>query len=176
MVDVLLCLTPPHTLVYWQHARRKGVHHENFALDYRVMVIMGRDILFIFFVLISMNLSGCIGIMVMHPATCEKTVQYSTKVDFLKEWGKPDSVITNSKEEETWIYHKKVIWCGVLPCLLICAPLVLPVCEGYDQIDFREESALRHNKRVFVTETLMINFLTSSIDELFAAHIGDACK
>lgn len=41
---------------------------------------------------------------------------------------------------ETWIYNKK-LWCGAVPVLILPIPLILPVCDGFDQIDFKENNA-----------------------------------
>lgn len=114
---------------------------------------------------------GCFGIIEMHPAVCEyetpdinihknpsgikKTPPWSTKTEFLKEWGKPDLVTSNSAHGETWTY-KKNLPCGILPCFFICAPLFLPVCDGYDRIEFKGEGARRLETRVLKINGMMI--------------------
>jgi len=79
----------------------------------------------------------------------------ATKDEFLKEWGKPDKIITTSGTEETWIYEKH-LWCGVCPVFLLPLPLVLPVCDGFDKIEFKDGAATRlHTRRNSITGLLI---------------------
>jgi hypothetical protein len=71
----------------------------------------------------------------------------ATKAEFAKEWGEPDKIINRSATEETWIYEKH-IWCGVCPVFLLPLPLVLPVCDGFDKVEFKDDVAMRlHTRR-----------------------------
>lgn len=104
--------------------------------------------------------SGCFGLMVMTTAECKTETPFtgvydlfwtspigSTKAEFLKDWGKPDEIISTSENEETWIYNRKR-WCGVMPVLLLPVPLILPVCDGFDRIEFQGNETKRlHTKR-----------------------------
>jgi len=118
------------------------------------------------FAIISMTLSGCFGGLVLYTGECESEIpstsardlEYkpglspapSSKGKFLKEWGKPDSVEVTSENKEIWVY-KKHLWCGIIPCFVLCAPLVLPLCSGTDQIYFEGNEANRlHIKRTIL--------------------------
>jgi hypothetical protein len=102
-------------------------------------------------------LSGCIALFVNSPGDCVYELPYtsglnpyweqmgptskaSTKEEFLQERGKPDKIIFSSNNEETWVYTRKV-WCGVIPVLILPIPLVLPVCDGFDRINFKDNVA-----------------------------------
>jgi len=72
----------------------------------------------------------------------------SSKNDFLREWGKPDKV-QYAENIETWIY-KRNNWCGFIPCFVICVPLILPVCDGVDELTFIGDNAtLLESKKTF---------------------------
>jgi hypothetical protein len=106
--------------------------------------------------------SGCFGLGVITTAECKTEAPFtgvydlfgtspigSTKAEFLKDkdWGKPDEIISPSENEETWIYNRKR-WCGVVPIILLPVPLILPVCDGFDRIEFQGNEAKRlHTKR-----------------------------
>jgi len=69
---------------------------------------------------------------------------------------KPDNVEVTSESKEIWTY-KKHLWCGIIPCVALCAPLVLPVCSGTDHIYFEGDEAKRlHIKRSIVDGILLI--------------------
>ena len=113
-----------------------------------------------------MALSGCCGMMTALPGECDtetpttdfknKTSPRPTKADFLKEWGKPDTIETKSENEETWIYNKH-IWCGPIPCWGVCAPLVLPVCDGFNRVYFQGDIARRlHTRRTLISWSLLL--------------------
>jgi len=75
-----------------------------------------------------------------------QTPKASTKADFLKSWGEPDKIISTSENQETWIYER-LLWCGVIPMVIIPIPLVLPVCDGFDKIYFvGNEAKLLHTR------------------------------
>jgi len=79
-----------------------------------------------------------------------QTPKRSTKAEFLKDWGKPDEIISTSENAETWIYKRK-LWCGAIPIFLILPiPLILPVCDGFDRIEFKENEAVRLHTRSIV--------------------------
>ncbi len=97
-------------------------------------------------------LSGCVGLVVYYPGECKNETPTTkarwlsewervppstipTKADFLKNWGKPETIISTSEKTETWIY-KRHLWCGMLPAFVIALPLMLPVCDGFEKIDF----------------------------------------
>ena len=118
--------------------------------------------------IVAITQSGCIGLIVNAPAECKNETPFtgvhdifwttphskeaspkgSTKAEFLKDWGKPDEVISASENEETWIYHRK-LWCGVIPVLLLPVPLILPVCDGFDRIEFQgNEAMILHTRHI----------------------------
>jgi hypothetical protein len=114
-------------------------------------------------------LSGCFGLLTAYPTECsvdlplnpkynqypnywdstsDKEVQrykdlfvLSNKSEFLEKWGKPDEIITVSDNEEILVYNNSV-WCGIIPAWVIGAPLVLPVCDGFDRVTFKDNKAV----------------------------------
>ena len=108
--------------------------------------------------IVTLTQSGCI---VMLPNECKRETPYtgyhdinwkapkwpgdnprpSSQKRFREDWGEPSEIITVSESEETWVY-KSTLWCGLFP-------LILPVCEGFDRVDFRDNTAIRlHTKHV----------------------------
>jgi hypothetical protein len=70
-----------------------------------------------------------------------------SKDDFIRIWGVPDETETIS-EDELILTYKSKIWCGVVPAYIIPAPLILPTCDGFDQITFKGDMATHiHFKR-----------------------------
>jgi hypothetical protein len=124
--------------------------------------------------IVAITQSGCIGLIVNVPAECknetpltdihdifwtkpqskEASPKGSTKAEFLKDWGKPDEIISVSDNEETWIYNRK-LWCGVIPVFLLPVPLILPVCDGFDRIEFQGNEAKSLHTRHTVTGGLV---------------------
>lgn len=114
-------------------------------------------------------LSGCIGFAVEYPVECgvdlpinrsydvtsdswvswgeKESERYkdlyflSEKDDFLNKWGQPDEVVRLSEDEEILVY-KSDVWCGVMPAWGVAVPLVLPVCEGFDRVKFKDGRAV----------------------------------
>jgi hypothetical protein len=90
--------------------------------------------------------------------------QRSTKEEFLKEWGKPTKILSTSENKdtraayetcvspsenrETWVYERH-LWCGIIPVFILPVPLVLPVCDGFDRIEFQGSEAKNlHIRRI----------------------------
>jgi hypothetical protein len=135
----------------------------------------------IFFVAITQ--SGCIGLIVNASAECKNETPFtgvhdifwtkprskeaspkgSTKAEFLKDWGKPDEIISTSENEETWIYNRK-LWCGVIPVFLLPVPLILPVCDGFDRIEFQGNEAKRLHTRHTVMAGLVLPYGPAGAD------------
>lgn len=137
--------------------------------------------------------SGCIGLATVVPAECKNetpftgihdifwkqpqpnkelafgivipevpTPKASTKAEFLKDWGNPDEIITASENGETWIYNK-TLWCGLVPVLIVPVPLLLPVCNGFDRIEFQGQNAKRlHTRRIVIHGAVMSIFLVGA--------------
>jgi hypothetical protein len=111
-------------------------------------------------ILCFITLSGCLGLIVAEPKECTKEAlsagvigaspTSSTKEKIVEVWGKPDEVITVSANEETWVYHRK-LWCGVMPLILVPLPFMLPVCDGFDRVEFRGNKPVRLHSRQFDT-------------------------
>jgi hypothetical protein len=89
------------------------------------------------------------------PQSKEAPPKGSTKAEFLKDWGKPDEIISASENEETWIYNRK-LWGGLIPVILLPVPLILPVCDGFDRIEFQGNEAKRLHTRHTVTGGFVI--------------------
>lgn len=125
---------------------------------------MSKRIVIYLFLLVS-SLSGCSGILIYTPYDCpkistpnidQKTLRewyrdnnqpdnsgedrICTKSEFLKDWGKPDSIESTADNSETWTY-KRGRWCGTLLGVGILVPLMLPSCDGYEYIEFVGEEA-----------------------------------
>jgi hypothetical protein len=111
------------------------------------------------------TLSGC-GIFLAIPSECKNEVpitsardifwslpkepiKCSTKEEFLKEWGKPIKILSTSEDKETWIYERS-LWCGFGPFIFfVPIPLLLPVCDGFDHIEFHDgEAKYLHTRRI----------------------------
>ena len=117
--------------------------------------------------LVGIMQSGCIGLIVNTPAECKNAIPFTgvhdifvwtkpapkkvtTKAEFLKDWGNPDEIISTSENEETWIYKRK-LWCGVMPVFLLPVPFLLPVCDGFDRIEFQGNEAKNLHTRHIAT-------------------------
>jgi len=120
--------------------------------------------------IVALTQSGCIGLIVNATAECKNETPFigvhdifiwtppiseeaspkgSTKAEFLKDWGEPDEIISTSENEGTWIYNRK-LWCGVIPVFLLPVPLILPVCDGFDRIEFHGNEAKNLHPRHIV--------------------------
>ncbi len=82
----------------------------------------------------------------------------STKKDFIELWGKPDVINPTSDNTETWIY-KRHLWCGAIPAFILPVPLVLPVCDGYERIEFQNDNVVNLHIRRTVTGGFLITFI-----------------
>ena len=115
------------------------------------------------YALISALLSGC-GAMVVYPsentngnpttghtATREFWIHSTKKFlpegkqdksGFMADWGSPDEIVKTNESGEEWVYQKK-LWCGVVPVVyFLPVPLVLPVCNGFDRVEFEGDRAI----------------------------------
>jgi len=125
--------------------------------------------------LLALMLSGCFGGVVYYPTECVsdyplKNYVYSkdswgpflvdslkvrnpsdnplTKNDFLRDFGKPDEIVTISPDQEMWVYNRSE-FCGVMPIYFIPVPLGLPVCNVFDHVTFENDKAVHiHFRRV----------------------------
>ena len=115
------------------------------------------------YALISALLSGC-GMMVVYPSentNGNPTTRHTATSDFWKlrttkwfsegkrdksgfatDWGSPDEIVNKNENNEEWVYQRK-LWCGVVPVVYFLAvPLVLPVCDGFDRVEFEGDQAI----------------------------------
>jgi len=69
-----------------------------------------------------------------------------TKLAFLTAWGEPTDKVVTTKGE-TWIYAEKGRWCGLWIAFVVPVPLLLPVCETFDHVEFEGELAVRSESR-----------------------------
>ena len=117
--------------------------------------------IFIFWCLLILALTqtGCFGLIVMTPQDCDRSGDSislpgtsktpSTKEDVREFFGESDEIITISESKEAWIY-KKDIWCGVIPVFILPMPIIFPLCNGFDRIDFRGNEAMSlHSKKEY---------------------------
>jgi hypothetical protein len=109
---------------------------------------------------VALTQAGCFGVIVMSPQDCDRSADSTslpgaintptTKKEVREYWGKPDEIITVSENEEAWIYSKKDLWCGVIPVFILPVPITLPLCNGFDRIEFRGNEAARlHSKEEY---------------------------
>jgi len=122
---------------------------------------------------VALALPGCVGLVVQTPEECKNETPYTavhniwegelrpprsaTKDEFLHKWGKPDEIISSPENMETWIYTRK-LWCGVIPVFFLPVPLMLPACDGFDRIEFKDNKAMRLHTRHSVAAGLVIGF------------------
>jgi len=151
---------------------------------------VGRLMLLICCGLFALTLSGCIGLIVNRPDECNNVTpftgvhdvfrkqpkeieigpfgnvvpQRSSKNEFLKYWGKPDEIITTAENQETWLYNKR-LWCGIIPVIILPIPLILPVCNGFDRIEFRGNEATRLRTKLIVSTVFVFILGGGSIIE-----------
>lgn len=135
--------------------------------------------------LLAIILSGCIGLGLTLPLECKNekpalnardsfyhsannetsSATWLTKQVFLNNWGKPDSIKTISEYKEIWRYENH-IWCGVIPCFVVCVPLLLPVCDGFAEIEFHDNSARLLDVKRSVTGMLLLMPLFAAGDSV----------
>ena len=101
---------------------------------------------------------GCVGIVTRHmetktfePAIVEKkpatysvcqrseesgSVESPTGLWVKQSWGEPSKVrrVTRPTEDELWTYNFDHKWCGIMPCVIVPVPLLLPV--GTERVIF----------------------------------------
>ncbi len=114
---------------------------------------------FVCIVLLVMGTAGC-AIFVLFPEECRneaptldaqrgfhifRTTEsarppWPTRQEFLDTWGRPDRIEYSSEDTEIWIYDR-TLWCGVIPIYMLPAPLVFPVCDGFERVEFRGDRA-----------------------------------
>ena len=91
-----------------------------------------------------------------------------TKDGFLAVWGAPKEKMTTPKGE-TWIYAEEGRWCGLWIAFFVPVPLLLPVCETFDRVDFEGELAVRSKSRRPQGFGVGLNLLNISASPFFAA-------
>jgi hypothetical protein len=107
-------------------------------------------------VFLSILMTGCFGYVSVLPVACDKETLPSDarvaekqkmlpsagpqKADFLELWGEPDLIEKTSATTEIWTYKRKR-WCGGIPAFFIAVPLLLPVCDAHEIIEFRDNVA-----------------------------------
>lgn len=130
--------------------------------------------------IVAITQTGCVGLIINTPGECKNETPFtgvhdifwkkphpkqellfglvipevqapnvSNKKEFLNDWGKPDEIIYTSESMETWIYNRK-LWCGFMPVLILPVPFILPVCDGFDRIEFKDNIAIRLHTRSIV--------------------------
>jgi hypothetical protein len=124
--------------------------------------------------LLASTMSGC-GLVVFYPDECiDETPTTSahdltwsrekpavlTKTEFLKDWGRPDRIDVTSENMETWTYNRH-LWCGIMPVFLLPVPLLLPVCDGFDRIEFQGDTAERMHIRRILSSGVVLPVVTS---------------
>ncbi|MBW6512946.1 MAG: hypothetical protein K0A93_12685 [Desulfuromonadaceae bacterium] len=118
-------------------------------------------------------LAGCIGGYARYPVECDSDYPLENDIftrdhwgpldairnlnpsgnpvckdDFLRDWGKPDEIVTISAAQEKWVYNRSE-YCGIVPVYVVPVPLVVPVCDEFDHITFENDRAVHiHFRRV----------------------------
>ena len=90
------------------------------------------------------------------------------KARFLEEWGTPREKMTTPKGE-TWIYAEEGRWCGLWIAYFVPIPLLLPVCETFDRVDFEGDLAVRSESRRPQGFGVVLNLLPVPNAPLFIA-------
>lgn len=73
----------------------------------------------------------------------------ATKDDFLIAWGEPLRKEINGNTE-VWHYAEGRRWCGVWIAFGLPIPILLPVCETYDEVTFESSLSVRARSKRFV--------------------------
>lgn len=130
------------------------------------------------FAVIMLTQTGCAGLAVLYPAECTNespvtTIHNifwkgpgrdspppapSTKAEFRTEWGEPVEIYSLTEDRELWVYTKN-LWCGAIPVFILPVPLILPMCDGFDRIEFQGETATRLHTRHTVSAGLVIGLV-----------------
>ena len=72
----------------------------------------------------------------------------ATREDFLRHWGEPKSRQVDGRKE-TWRYGEDGRWCGIWLIAVVPIPLLMPICDTYDMVEFENGIALRSASRRF---------------------------
>ncbi len=134
-----------------------------------------------FFIVLTTSGCSALGLFTALPAECENETPttlarisyiewqkkfspdtHPTKADFLKAWGKPDMITATSDNSEIWIY-KRHLWCGGF---FIIVPIGLPVCDGFERVEFQGDNAKRmHIRRTVIHGLMFGGNYTGSLNE-----------
>lgn len=77
---------------------------------------------------------------------CERSSERYSKEQFLNAWGQPREKVP-TPQGETWIYEDSRRWCGIWVSFIVPVPLLLPICETFDHVEFEGELAVRSKSR-----------------------------
>jgi hypothetical protein len=69
-----------------------------------------------------------------------------SKERFRGVWGDPKEIVKTSGGE-VWVYQESGRWCGIWLAIIIPIPLVLPVCETFDEVTFEDDYAVKSYSR-----------------------------
>lgn len=68
----------------------------------------------------------------------------------MKAWGRPDRIEWAAGDCEIWVYDEK-LWCGVIPIFVLPAPFLFPVCDGFERVEFKGDTArVLHIRRIVI--------------------------
>lgn len=124
-------------------------------------------------------LSGCMGLVVVHPK--EKCVTRFclgergsltngpaaaaplTAADVLARWGAPDNIQTNAEAQAVWHYRGPRNWSFVMPAYVIGCPI--PVASSHDEVDiyFKDGVARKARSTVLVVSGAMIGMCPAMV-------------
>ena len=68
------------------------------------------------------------------------------KADVLRAWGAPREKAPTPRGE-TWTYRENWRWCGIWIGLIVPVPVLLPVCETFDHVEFEGDLAVASKSR-----------------------------
>ncbi|HEY5761619.1 MAG TPA: hypothetical protein VIS73_00280 [Rhodocyclaceae bacterium] len=77
--------------------------------------------------------------------------------DFLSAWGEPASRRTTAGGE-IWTYAERGRWCGAWIFAIVPLPLLLPICDTYDEVTFEDGRAVRARSRRFHLTGIGVGF------------------
>jgi hypothetical protein len=118
--------------------------------------------------------TGCFGLVVVHPR--EKSMTYFclgdrgsltngpvaatplTEADLLARWGTPDNIQTNTEAQAVWHYRGDRSWALVMPAYVIGCPIPFPVGHNQTDIYFKNGLAQKARGSVTVVTGAMVGF------------------
>ncbi len=78
-----------------------------------------------------------------------------TKEDYRRARGEPTAKELNEKGE-IWIYREDHLWCGAVIGIIIGVPLLLPVCDEFEKIQFEGNNAVSVHSKIVLWDGFLL--------------------